>query len=226
MAASAQVTAIIPARAGSKGLPGKNIRLLAGKPLYRHSVDAAVAAGADRVIISTDIDEIFAHDLPPGVECVRRPQELARDSTTMAEVLRELLPAAGVTSGLAVLLQPTSPLRKAETVRKGIDLFQEGGASMVMSVSPANSAVLKWGFADGDRFVPLVSPDFCFANRQDLPSLIRPNGVLYVFDAAQFIAEGNFSAESIRVLPVATDEAQDIDTAEDFQRCADLMAKG
>lgn len=226
MAGSAHVTAIIPARAGSKGLPGKNVRLLAGKPLYRHSVDAALAAGIGRVIVSTDINAIFAHDLPPQVECIRRPPELAMDSTTMAEVLRDLLPAAGVTSGLAVLLQPTSPLRKPETVRKGIDLFRKGGASMVMSVSPADSAVLKWGFPDGDRFVPLVSPAFCFANRQDLPPLIRPNGVLYVFDAEQFITEGNFSAESIRVLPVAADEAQDIDTAEDFQRCADLMAKG
>ncbi|MEH0072013.1 hypothetical protein V6L77_19725 [Pannonibacter sp. Pt2-lr] len=111
-------------------------------------------------------------------------------------------------------------------MRNGIDLFRKGGASLVMSVSPADSAVLKWGFADGDRFVPLVSPDFCFANRQSLPPLIRPNGVLYVFDAARFIADGNFSAESIRILPVQADEAQDIDTAEDFLRCADLMAKG
>ncbi|ALV29501.1 hypothetical protein ADZ37_02020 [Pannonibacter phragmitetus] len=226
MAAPTQVTAIIPARAGSKGLPGKNIRPLAGKPLYRHSVDAALAAGIGRVIISTDIGEIFTHDLPPQVECIRRPPELATDSTTMAEVLRDLLPSAGVTSGLAVLLQPTSPLRKAETVRRGVGLFRQGDASMVMSVSPADSAVLKWGFEEGNRFVPLVSPDFCFANRQDLPALIRPNGVLYVFDAAQFIADGNFSAASIRVLPVTADEAQDIDTAEDFQRCADLMAKG
>ncbi|MEH0074931.1 acylneuraminate cytidylyltransferase family protein [Pannonibacter sp. Pt2] len=226
MTTAAQVTAIIPARAGSKGLPGKNVRLLAGKPLYMHSVDAALEAGIGRVIISTDIDEIFAHPLPPGVECVRRPSALAQDSTVMAEVLQELLPRTGVTSGIAVLLQPTSPLRRAETVRNGIDLFRKGGASLVMSVSPADSAVLKWGFADGDRFVPLVSPDFCFANRQSLPPLIRPNGVLYVFDAARFIADGNFSAESIRILPVQADEAQDIDTAEDFLRCADLMAKG
>ncbi|SUB00374.1 N-acylneuraminate cytidylyltransferase [Pannonibacter phragmitetus] len=226
MTTAAQVTAIIPARDGSKGLPGKNVRLLAGKPLYMHSVDAALAAGIGRIIISTDIDEIFTHPLPPGVECVRRPPELAQDSTVMAEVLQDLLPRTGVTSGIAVLLQPTSPLRRAETVRNGIGLFRKGGASLVMSVSPADSAVLKWGFADGDRFVPLVSPDFCFANRQSLPTLIRPNGVLYVFDAAQFMADGNFSAESIRVLPVQADEAQDIDTAEDFLRCADLMAKG
>ncbi|NBN78329.1 NTP transferase domain-containing protein [Microvirga tunisiensis] len=219
----APVFAVVPARAGSKGLPGKNVTPLAGKPLYRHSIDAALAAGIREIHVTTDIPEILEARLPEGVTTHLRPPHLAADTTTMAEVLLDFLPRAGLTQGTLVLLQPTSPLRRPETIRAGLDLYAATGASMVMSVSPAERSVLKWGLLEGDRFVPIARKEFCFANRQSLPPVVRPNGALYVYDAGTFLARGDYSAEDIRVLPIADDEAQDIDTAADLARCAALL---
>ncbi|WP_244293937.1 cytidylyltransferase domain-containing protein [Pannonibacter carbonis] len=221
---ASRVFAVIPARGGSKGLPGKNVALLAGKPLYRHSIDAALAAGITDIHVTTDMDEILQSPMPDGVTLHHRPDQLARDDTPMAAVLLDLLPAAGLTEGTLVLLQPTSPLRRPETIRHGLELFARSGASMVMSVSPAERSVLKWGLLDGQRFVPLVKPDYCFANRQSLPEVVRPNGALYVFDAGRFLAAGDYGVEAIHVLPIAEDEAQDIDTAADLARCSAILS--
>ncbi|WP_417668091.1 cytidylyltransferase domain-containing protein [Roseibium sp.] len=218
--------AIIPARAGSKGLPGKNIRTLAGKPLYRHSVDTALAAGIKRVIVSTDIAEIETHDLPASVEIAQRPPSLAGDEITMMEVLRDLLPSLDLGDVATVLLQPTSPLRTPATVRKAMSLFDPENTSMVMSTTPAERGVLKWGFLEGDRFIPLVKPEYCFGNRQSLPEVVRPNGAVYVFSSARFIAEGDFSAENIKAFEIPADEALDIDSSADFDRCAAILAEG
>lgn len=219
-----RVFAIIPARAGSKGLPGKNVALLAGKPLYQHSIDAALAAGITDIHVTTDMAEILDSAMPDGVTVHQRPEHLARDDTPMAAVLLDLLPRAGLTEGTLVLLQPTSPLRRPETIRQGLQLYANSGASMVMSVSPAERGVLKWGLLDGQRFVPLVKPEYCFANRQSLPDVVRPNGALYVFDAGRFLTEGDYSVEAIHVLPIPEDEAQDIDTAADLARCSEILS--
>ena len=221
---TAPVFAVIPARAGSKGLPGKNIAMLAGKPLYRHSIDAALTAGITDVNVTTDIEDILESPMPDGVTVHRRPERLARDDTPMDAVLLDLLPKAGLTHGTLVLLQPTSPLRKPDTIRRGLDLFSSTNASMVMSVSAAERSVLKWGLLDGQRFVPLVKPEYCFANRQSLPEVVRPNGALYIFDAARFLADGDYATEAIHVLPIAGDEAQDIDTAADLARCNEILS--
>ena len=120
---SAPLIALIPLRAGSKGLPGKNIRLLAGKPLYLHTVEQARAAGIQRVIITTDIEELIATDLGQDVSVARRPTALAGDTTTMAEVLRHAL--THDIDGLAtiVLLQATSPLRDPADIRRTPIIF-------------------------------------------------------------------------------------------------------
>ncbi|WP_417684176.1 cytidylyltransferase domain-containing protein [Roseibium sp.] len=226
MTEGSDVVAIIPARSGSKGLPGKNTRLLDGKPLYRHSVDAAREAGITRIVITTDIEEIFRHDLPAGVEIVPRPEHLAGDQVTMAQVLNDLLPRLGPGIATVVLLQPTSPLRTAETVRKGLALFDARTTSLVMSVSPADRGVLKWGQLETGRFVPLSKPEYCFANRQSLPEVVRPNGALYVFSASRFLREGDFSAENVKAIQISEQEAIDIDTETDFLHCAETISAG
>ncbi|MGK9339349.1 cytidylyltransferase domain-containing protein [Sinorhizobium meliloti] len=220
------VIALVPARAGSKGLPGKNIRNLCGKPLYRHSVDAALGAGIAKVFVSTDIDEVFSHALPSGVEVVRRPSHLAGDATTMADVLLDFLSTEMPDGGTIVLLQPTSPLRKPHHIEAGLRLFSGGECSLVMSVCEANPGVLKWGQIHGDRFQTLSDPRYCFANRQSLPPVFRPNGALYVFDANAFRANGDFSAASIKVVQMSREESLDVDTIEDFRKCEAAISQG
>jgi N-acylneuraminate cytidylyltransferase len=216
-------TAVIPLRAGSKGLPGKNTRLLAGKPLYRHAVDAALAAGAQRVILSTDISQLLSAELPPAVDAIQRPLDLCGDAVPMAPVLSHALQSAACT-GTVVLLQATSPLRQAADIQAALGLFATGQHELVMSVTEADRGVLKWGRLDGDRFVPLSDPAHCFANRQSLPPVVRPNGAVYVMNAEWFLKRGSFVSERIGVVPMSAERSQDIDTLADFERCEAALA--
>ena len=215
-------TAVIPLRGGSKGLPGKNTRLLAGKPLYRHAVDLALAAGAQRVIVTTNIPEVLSAALPPGVQTVERPADLCGDVVPMAPVLVHALQSAGC-EGTVVLLQATSPLRQVADVQAALDVFGTGQHELVMSVTEADRGVLKWGRVDGDRFVPLSDPAYCFSNRQSLPPVVRPNGAVYVFQAEWFLARGSFVSERIGLVHMSAERSQDIDTLADFERCVELL---
>ncbi|HEY5762939.1 MAG TPA: acylneuraminate cytidylyltransferase family protein [Rhodocyclaceae bacterium] len=216
-------TAVVPVRRGSKGLPGKNLRPLAGKPLYRHAVDLALAAGATRVIVSTDIPEILAAPETAGVSVLERPAELCADETPMAPVLKHALDALAV-SGPVVLLQATSPLRRIEQLREALARFAAGGVELVMSVTAANRSVLKWGFVNDGHFTPIGKPEWCFANRQQLPAVYRPNGAIYVVDSARFRREGSFVTPQVGVVVMPEEDSGDIDSLADFEHCAAVLA--
>jgi CMP-N-acetylneuraminic acid synthetase len=217
-------TAIIPLRGGSKGLPGKNIRLLAGKPLYRHAVDQALAAGASKVLLTTDIEEVLCSDLPADVQAFRRPAELCLDTTPMAPVLAHAI-AQTPMQGPAVLLQPTSPLRTPQDIRAALEVFVSGAHELVMSVTEADRGVLKWGTLDGDRFRAVADPAYCFSNRQALPPVFRPNGAIYVVDAAWFSQRRSFVTDRIGVIVMPAARSRDIDTLADFAECEALLAR-
>ena len=211
-------TAIIPARANSKGLPNKNILSLRGKPLYMYAVDEAIAAEADKVVITTDIAQIISGAQKRGVEVLVRPRDLALDATSMESVILHACKTLNL-SGTIVLLQPTSPLRRAKHIQMGLSMYAQGHFDLVMSVTEANSSVLKWGFFDGTVFRPISDPKYCFANRQQLPGLVRPNGAIYVFDAESFVDREGFPVASIGALRMTPEESLDVDTLEDFERC-------
>jgi len=124
------VLGLIPARGGSKGISRKNLVQVGGKPLLAWTVETARAATAlPRVVVSTDDDEIAA---TAGVEVLRRPAELAADETPMLDVVRHAV--AELSPEVVVLLQPTSPLRRAEHVDAAVRLLLESGADAVVSV--------------------------------------------------------------------------------------------
>jgi CMP-N-acetylneuraminic acid synthetase len=218
--------AVIPLRAGSKGLPGKNHRQLAGIPLYAHTINQARTAGIQRLVITTDIDELIEADLGPDVRVVPRPAALAADTTSMAEVLRHVLATNIVGSATVVLLQATSPLRDPADICHSVDLYAGGRFDLVMSVTRTDSGVLKWGRAEGDRFLPLSEPEYCFSNRAQLPPVYRPDGAVYVFDAEWFRRVGSLAAGSIGMIETPVERAHDIDTFADFEAVKALMKKG
>lgn len=216
-------TAVIPLRGGSKGLPGKNTRLLAGKPLYRHAVDLALAAGATRVLISTDLPDVLTAVLPPAVQTLARPPELCGDTVPMAPVLMHAL-QAGQVSGPVVLLQATSPLRQTADVQSALERLAGGDVDLVMSVTEADRGVLKWGRLDEDgRFRPLSSPAHCFANRQSLPPVYKPNGAVYAMQADWFVQNEDFVSERIGTVVMPPQRSHDIDNLADFERCESLL---
>lgn len=210
--------AILPLRAGSKGLPGKNLHPIAGKPLYRHTLDQALEV-TGRCIISTDIADVLTAALPKGCRLVPRPAHLAGDDTPMAPVLVHVFEQMHEQDALpetAVLLQATSPLRRNEDIHKAIALFEQGGFELVMSVVKTDPCILKYGFADDNRFAPVADPEFCFANRQSLPEIVRPNGAVYVFSPHRFMETRSLATRSIGMVEMPATRSIDIDTLADL----------
>lgn len=221
--------AVVPMRAGSKGLPGKNIRPLAGVPLYLHSVQTALDAGASRVFLSTDISSVLDKPQSASVVAVARPPHLAADSVEMAAVVSHLLETeVGRTitdATVVILLQPTSPLRAVEDVSAALGALLRGDSQLVMSVSQTSSGVLKYGRLREGRFEPLSSPEHCFANRQALPPVYRPNGAVYAFRAGWFRKNKGFATAHIGAVVMPAERSVDVDTIDDFQRVETLIAE-
>ena len=115
---------IIPARGGSKGIPKKNIKLLNGKPVIAYTLEAALSSTIDRVVVSTDCQEIAQVAKQFGVEVIIRPSELAKDSTPTLPVLQHIVNNINETFDAVVTLQPTSPLRVAKHINEAIELFK------------------------------------------------------------------------------------------------------
>jgi len=216
--------ALIPARSGSKGLPGKNVRMLDGKPLYWHSVQQALLAGASKVIVSTDIPQILNAEHPEQVELIHRPENLAGDDVPIERVIAHALSAASV-RGATVLLQPTSPLREPEHILAAQGMFITNQFGLVMSVSETDSKVLKYGIIKDGEFCPLAENSYLFANRQNLPQAYRPNGSIYVFDAQRFLRDGRFDSNKIGAFLMPPQLSTDIDNEEDFRNCEKFINK-
>jgi CMP-N-acetylneuraminic acid synthetase len=207
--------AVVPVRAGSKGLPGKNLRCLDGVPLYLHAVAQGLRT-VGRVLLSTDIPAIRQSDLPANVTLCVRPAELAADDTPMESVVAHLIEEHDLAGQTLVLLQATSPLRSDEDVLTAIALHAEGRHDLVMSVVARDSGVLKYGTLVGSDFSAMRDAAHCFSNRQSLPKVYGPNGAVYVFGADRFAAAEGFPTRCIGATEMPANRSIDIDTVDDF----------
>lgn len=217
------VLGIVPARGGSKGLPGKNLRLLNGKPLVAYAARAARAAGVlDRVILSTDSPEIAAIGRQVGLEVpYMRPAALAADDTPMAAVLTHAvaaLAAEGWTADIVVVLQPTSPLRRPGHIRDAVALLRETGATGVATVvelprhlSPDYVMTIEHGLLK-----PFLPEGARLTRRQDArPAYVR-DGTVYVCRRATLERFGDVYGDDCRPLIVDAADSLSIDTADDW----------
>jgi CMP-N,N'-diacetyllegionaminic acid synthase len=218
-----RILALIPARGGSKRLPGKNTLPLHGKPLIVWSIDAVrgVEDVCD-VLVSTDDPAIARISTDAGGTVPwLRPAELATDAATSVDVALHALDwyerTAGAVDGL-LLLQPTSPFRSRATVIRGIDLFREHGGRPVVSVSPAAVHPL-WCFkVEGDRMRPYIDSTGLTVRSQDLPPVFALNGSVYLIAPETLRARRTFVTEDAVPLLVDSDEESlDIDTEADWR---------
>ena len=224
---SHKTLAVIPLRAGSKGLPNKNLLPLDGKPLYRHAVDQALRV-VGQCVITTDITELHKAEMPKGCLIVQRPQALAQDTTPMTPVLSHLFSELEQKNSLpqtVVLLQATSPLRSDSDVKNAIALYETGNDELVMSVTEADAGVLKYGFLNDGKFTAVSRPEYCFYNRQNLPDLVRPNGAVYVFSPQVFRTNGGLSTNSIGAVEMPQSRSIDIDNAADMKLAEAMLAE-
>lgn len=174
------VLAIVPARGGSKGLPRKNIKLLGGKPLIAWTIEAALASlYIDRVILSSEDTEIIRTAEAWGCEIpFVRPSELAEDATPGIEpVLHALTEVPGY--DFVVLLQPTSPLRLTQDIDACVELCAQEGGAVVSVVEAASNPYWMFTVNEENRLTSFLSSSEDYAQRQDLPKLVVPNGAVY-----------------------------------------------
>jgi len=213
-----KVLAVVPARGGSKGLPGKNILPVRGRPLLAWTADAALAARAlDRVVVSSDSDAILAAARACGVEALRRPAELATDTATTLDVVLHALDACPG-HDVAVVLQPTSPLRTAADIEGALERFAASGAPACVSVCEAEqSPYLMYRLGDDETLLPIVDGATQATRRQDLPAVYVLNGAVYVADATWLRTTRAFVAAGTVAYVMPAERSLDIDTRRDFE---------
>jgi len=194
--------------------------MLGSEKLYQITLDQALRC-VNKVIISSDKN--LEEDLKfYKVKQHQRSPELSTDQSTMAELMLELIRQYGLQNSTIVLLQPTSPLRRDEDISKCIETYKKNNFDLLFTVSPQDRALLKSGFVQDNKFIPLGEPEFTFTNRQDLPELFKPNGAVYVFNGGWFEKNGGFSSTNTGVVEMPSENSLDIDSQEDFDRIVQI----
>jgi CMP-N,N'-diacetyllegionaminic acid synthase len=219
---------VIPARGGSKGLPGKNIRPLNGKPLIHYTIEAAREVFPDdRICITTDSEEIRTVARETGIPVpFLRPNYLARDTATSYDVLLHALEyysQNGIEIDTLILLQPTSPLRKGQQVAEAIKCYSPE-IDMVVSVKHTDANpyyVLK---EENEQGFLVPSKTGTFTRRQDCPEVYELNGAIYVINRKSL--EKSNLAGFTRTVKYVMDKMSsvDIDDLIDFE-LAELLVK-
>ncbi len=234
-----RVLAVVPARGGSKGLPGKNIRPLAGLPLLAHSLRAAaLVPSVTRCIVSTDSPEIAAVAREAGGDVpFERPAELAADETPMAPVLRHALATVEEQEGTAydylLLLDPTSPARRPETVEAAVALLASRPEwDGVVSVSAPHFHPVWVGVRgssdDQDRMERYFEAGTGVTRRQQLDRYLRVNGNFYVWraDFVRRLRESWMDEGVHGMVEIPEADAFAIDHLEEFRTLEALLSGG
>jgi len=218
--------AIIPARGGSKGLPGKNLRPLAGLPLIAHSIRlAALCPEIDHCVVSTDSEEIAAVARAHGGDVpFMRPAELAQDDTptwpALQHALREMEERLQLTFGSVLLLQPTSPGRVPQDIVRALAMLASDAAAVgVIAVSEPRFNPRWVCVEEVSGYMKQLIPAFsAYARRQDVPPAFRINGLLYLWRRDYVANEDSLRLYETphRMLVVPEERAVDIDELGDF----------
>jgi CMP-N-acetylneuraminic acid synthetase len=215
--AGKSVLGLITARGGSKGLPGKNIRPAAGKPLIAWTIEAGLASKyLDRLVLSSDDDAIIAAARQYGCEVpFRRGAALAADDTSSIAVVTDALERCPGYDWV-VLLQPTSPLRTAEDIDASLERCMAAGAPACVSVREAEeSPYWMYWLREGAHLAPVL-PERQFTRRQDLPPAYVLNGAVYVADVQWLLRTRTFLAAETVAYEMSPGRSLDIDTEADF----------
>lgn len=223
---------LIPARGGSKGIPGKNIKPLGGVPLVARTINAALEAfGCSAPLcLSTDSEEIRNVGMKYGAEApFLRPAELAADDTPTRDVILHALDfyaARGYDADCVVLLQPTSPFRTAPQIVEAVSLYRPD-IDMVVSVSPSTANPYYDIFeTDSEGLLRISKGEGLFTRRQQAPQVWQYNGAIYVIkaDSLRRMPMGAFRARLPYVMDRLT--SLDIDTPLDWEMAEAMIRSG
>ena len=212
--------AIIPARMGSKGIPGKNVKLLGGQPLIAFTIDQALTSTRlSKIVISTDDPMVIDIAASYGIEAVHRPSALAMDNTPMSSVISHVAKKFTSFSHL-VILQPTSPLRSTDDIDAVINQAERTGCPSVISVTEVKNHPY-WTFKkdSNERLLP-----FCeeielakFPTRQSLEKVYALNGAIYCVERSWFMETGKLIGQESLGYEMPLSRSIDIDSPEDWK---------
>ncbi len=212
--------AIIPARGGSKRLPKKNVLAINNKLLLEYSIDYAKRNldTVDKIVVSTDDEEIKQVALRNNIEVIDRPQKLASDTASTLSVLKHVLETIDEHYDEVILLQPTNPCRPEILLKMAYKVYVESNVDSLMTVSPSDK---KLGKIIDDTFMPY---NYTMGQRsQDLDPLFYENGLLYIAKT-KCILEGQLLGDNNYPYIVNHPYANvDIDTKEDFDYAAFIL---
>lgn len=216
------VTALIPARGGSKRLPRKNVKLLHGKPLIAWSIEVAkVSKYIDRVVVSTDDEEIKRISEQHGAEVpFLRPEHLANDHASSFDVIKHTIDYLKLdqSNELIVLLQPTSPLRLVSEIDRALEFFVHKNAKGVVSISETEHSPM-WSntLPENSCMYDFIRPEVQGKRSQDLPKFFRLNGSIYIYETLSLLEQSKiFFNENVYGFETSLETAVDIDTELDF----------
>jgi N-acylneuraminate cytidylyltransferase len=214
-----RVLGLIPARGGSKGLPGKHLLPAGGKPLLAWTIEAARGARVlDRLVLSSDDDAIVTTALEYGCEApFRRPPELATDEAASIDVVLHALDQLPGYD-LVVLLQPTAPLRSATDIDAACERLVASGAPACVSLCPVeHSPYWMYRLDEADRLRPVAELPPDVTRRQRLPRAYLLNGAIYIARVEWLRESRNFVGEETVAYVMPAERSIDIDTRADFE---------
>lgn len=226
-----KVLGVIPARGGSKGIPGKNIKRLAGKPLIAYTSESAKKSNLlSRVILSSDSEEIIkvARDL--GIEVpFRRPEVLAQDSTPTLEVVRHAVKyfiSRGEEFQAICLLQPTSPVRGEGLIDTAIEKFVSGNYDSLISVREVPAKFNPhWIFEEEDGKLRISTGEKeIIPRRQDLPTAFFRDGAIYLVKVEVLLEQDSLYGEKIGYIK-SSGPYVNLDVPEDWDQAEILFKK-
>lgn len=226
-----KVLGIIPARGGSKGVPGKNLRVVAGRPLLAYTADAArESRRLDRVVLSTDDPAIADAGRRLGLDVpFMRPAALAEDDAPMMPVLRHAvaeMDGRGFRADAVVLLQPTSPLRRGDHIDRAVELLESSGADTVVSVVevPHQFSPVSVMRIEGDRLQPYDAGPIV-TRRQEKTRVYARNGPAVLAIRTHVLDRTSFYDGDCRALLMDPSESIDVDTQWDFELLELLLSR-
>jgi CMP-N,N'-diacetyllegionaminic acid synthase len=224
------IIGLVPARGGSKSIPRKNLALCGGKSLLAWTADAAFGSGVlDRVVLSTDDAEIAAAGRALGLETpFMRPPEISGDNATMLGVLKHALDMLGAAERIEafVLLQPTSPLRRANHIVEALDRFRQERAATLVSVVAVPHRFVPSSLMrrDGARLLPYEGSDVGPTLRQEKATLFARNGPAVLIVRPEVIEGGTLYGDPTIGYEMNEFDSLDVDAPDDL-RLADLLIR-
>mgnify|MGYP006175446549 CR=1 FL=1 len=215
-----RVLAIIPARGGSKGVPGKNIKVLGNKPLILHAIDCAKKSKKiTDIVVTTDSDEIISVLSDLDIKVIKRPESLAEDTSNVVTAVQHAYNELREDYDIIILLQPTAPFRTAKDLDAIVQIFEDSeNVENVVSVVPMDDIhpARMYNMNFNKELTPFI-PNTETLRRQDLVPVYYRNGCFYAIRTSAFFRENSFMISNKNAYVMDPNWLVNIDTIRDFK---------